>query len=74
MQAAFMTGPGQFTIKEVPEPIPGPGDVILRVRACAVCGSDLTLFKMGLEDRILGHEFAGEIVGREHQMLAIRSD
>lgn len=62
MKAAIMEGPKQFVIKDLPQPSPGPSEVIVRSRACAVCGSDLTVYKLGIPDRILGHEFAGDIV------------
>jgi threonine dehydrogenase-like Zn-dependent dehydrogenase len=62
MKAAFMQGPGQFVIREVPEPSPGEKEVTLQVRACAICGSDLTVYKMGIAERILGHEFCGDII------------
>jgi threonine dehydrogenase-like Zn-dependent dehydrogenase len=61
MRAAVLTGPGQFSLQEVAVPLVGPGQVLVRVQACAVCGSDLTVYKMGFPERILGHEFAGEI-------------
>jgi (R,R)-butanediol dehydrogenase/meso-butanediol dehydrogenase/diacetyl reductase len=62
MKAALMEGPEQFVIKDVPKPSPKDSEVLIRVRACAVCGSDLTIYKLGIDNRILGHEFAGEIV------------
>jgi 2-desacetyl-2-hydroxyethyl bacteriochlorophyllide A dehydrogenase len=62
MKAAIMEGPKQFVIKDLPKPSPGPSEVIVRTRACAVCGSDLTVYKLGIPDRILGHEFSGDIV------------
>ena len=62
MKAAIMEGPKQFVIKDLPKPSPGQSEVIVRTRACAVCGSDLTVYKLGIPDRILGHEFSGDIV------------
>lgn len=58
-------GPGFLEIKEWPDPQIEPGEVLLRVRACGICGSDLKI-----EDDqhpytppvVVGHEFAGEIV------------
>jgi len=63
MKAAFMEGPEQFTVRECPVPSPSDNEVLIKVRACSVCGSDLTMYKMGMTDRILGHEFSGEIAG-----------
>jgi len=61
---------------DAPDPAPGPGEVLIRVRASGVCGSDVARYvwsrnyeagaaKDMTEDlpRILGHEFAGEVVG-----------
>jgi len=39
-------GPGDVRVDEVPEPDPGPRDVVVRVAAC-ICGSDLSYIKMG---------------------------
>jgi L-iditol 2-dehydrogenase len=59
-------GPGLVEIKEVQEPRPGPGEVLIKVMAGGICGSDIHI----LSDQfpywppvILGHEFAGEIAG-----------
>ena len=62
MKAAFLTGPKQFIIKDVPKPTPDKSEVLVKVKACAICGSDLTMYKYGVPDRIFGHEFAGEVV------------
>jgi 2-desacetyl-2-hydroxyethyl bacteriochlorophyllide A dehydrogenase len=70
MKAAVFHGPNDITIEEVDQPGLGEGDILLRVRACGICGSDLHTYKHGLfEDlgtpmgtgRVLGHEFTGEI-------------
>jgi len=58
-------GPGNLILKEVPEPEIAPEEVLIRVRACGICGSDLKI----QDDEhpytppvIVGHEFSGEIV------------
>ncbi|MGZ6020577.1 MAG: zinc-binding dehydrogenase [Phenylobacterium sp.] len=43
MRAAVMRG-DRFAVEERPRPTPGPGEVLVRVRACGVCGSDLHYF------------------------------
>ncbi|MCR4391507.1 MAG: alcohol dehydrogenase catalytic domain-containing protein [Candidatus Acetothermia bacterium] len=64
----------KLELKEVEQPKPGPGEVLLRVRACGVCGSDVHFYETDQDDYMLypgltkfpttiGHEFAGEIVG-----------
>ncbi len=42
MQAAVITGPGAFTLERVPLPLPGAGDVRVRMEGCGVCASNLT--------------------------------
>jgi NADPH:quinone reductase-like Zn-dependent oxidoreductase len=59
-------GPEALVPETVPDPTPGPDDVLVRVRAAAVCGRDLIDrrggFPMMKLPTILGHEFAGEVV------------
>src|SRR3954469_2677726 len=58
--------PEQLAPQDVPDPTPKPDEVLVRVRASAVCGRDLIDrrggFPMMKLPAILGHEFAGEIV------------
>jgi L-iditol 2-dehydrogenase len=64
MKAAYLTAPGRFATREVPDPEPGgPGDVLLQMQAVGVCGSDLHYFRTGrigsqvlTEPWIMGHE------------------
>lgn len=69
MQAAVMEGAGQIGLGEVPRPTPAPGQVLLRVQANSICGSDLHYYHEGQIGSakvsgpfIPGHEFAGVIV------------
>lgn len=66
MRAACFNETGKpFEIQTVPDPKPGPGEVVLAVRGCGICGSDLHVTELGgavPHGAIMGHEFAGEIV------------
>jgi threonine dehydrogenase-like Zn-dependent dehydrogenase len=64
MRAAFFEAARTITVREVPVPDPGPGEVRLKVRYCGICGSDLTVYKTGAlagPDVVLGHEIAAEV-------------
>lgn len=70
MRAWAVTGPdepGLLRAVELPVPSPGPGEVLLRVRACGVCRTDLHLADHDLvaraPGRVPGHEIVGEVVG-----------
>ncbi len=70
MQAFVKYGkaPGEAAVTEVPRPTPGPGEVLIKVSGCGICGSDLHAYNNdpGYEfvtpPVILGHEFAGMVV------------
>ncbi len=47
MQAAFLVGPQQFDIREIPDPLTPQDGLVLEVKACGVCGSDLRRWKEG---------------------------
>ncbi len=64
MRAVLLKEPGYLRIETVPRPEPEPDEILLRVRNCGICGSDLHAVKYGLQmpaDAILGHEFSGEV-------------
>lgn len=70
MKAARLYGPKDIRIDTIPEPpAPGPGDVLVRVAAVGICGSDLHMYVDGRigdtvfeSPLVLGHEFAGEVI------------
>ena len=53
-------------VDSLPDPVPGPGEVVLKVARCGICGSDLHMTEdaaYGIKPgEVLGHEFAGEVV------------
>ena len=64
MRAAVMYTPGDIRLEDVPKPVAGPGEVLLKVDAVGVCGSDLPrMLSKGAHKMpiICGHEFSGRI-------------
>ena len=65
MKASLLYGPMDLRMGEVEDPVPGPGQVLVRVRTTGICGSDVHFYNGDRPvpyPRILGHEFAGDIV------------
>src|ERR1700733_9465907 len=61
MPAAVYVGDGRIEVEEVPRPEPGPGDVLVEIAECGICGSDLhmVLERYAKPGAILGHEWSG---------------
>jgi (R,R)-butanediol dehydrogenase/meso-butanediol dehydrogenase/diacetyl reductase len=61
-----MPGSPWLSVEQVADPTPGPGDLILRVDACGICGSDLHMAHSPLAGRgvVFGHEFCGTVVAK----------
>jgi threonine dehydrogenase-like Zn-dependent dehydrogenase len=69
---------GALEVREIPDPVPGPGELLLRTTSTAICASDVHFMdhpEMAIDDPtgrslydadrdiVLGHEFVGEVVG-----------
>ena len=69
MKALVYQGPGKLQLEERPVPVPGIDEVLIKVKAVSICGSDLGAYRLPeISDRwnppiVLGHEFSGEIAG-----------
>ncbi len=67
MRAAVLEGLNRMALREIPTPKVGAGTILIKVHACAVCGSDLRIFHFGSDrvkyPQVIGHEIAGEVVG-----------
>ena len=66
MKAAVIESVGRAVVTEVPDPTPGPREVVVEVAACGLCGTDLHILQGEFAPRlpiVPGHEFAGEVVG-----------
>ena len=65
MRAAVFHAAGEaLRLEQVPDPRPGPGEVLIEVARAGICGSDLQVASLGAAPAgtIFGHEFAGRIV------------
>jgi L-iditol 2-dehydrogenase len=64
MQAAVYRGRNRITLETLPVPEISSDEILVRVRACGICGTDLKKIEYGLADppRIFGHEIAGTVV------------
>ena len=63
VRVALYHGAGRLTLEERPDPVAGPGELVVRVRACGLCGSDLMRwYQDPRAPVVLGHEPAGEVV------------
>lgn len=59
-------GPGNVTLRDVPEPLPGPDEVVIAVKAAGICGSDLHILDGSIKytlrlPLVMGHEFSGVV-------------
>jgi L-iditol 2-dehydrogenase len=65
LKVARLHAPGDLRIEDAPYPQAGPGELNIRVRSCATCGTDAKIFHHGHHHislpRVLGHEIAGEV-------------
>jgi L-iditol 2-dehydrogenase len=64
MRAAVYRGPSNISIEKVPVPQISDGEILIRVHACGICGTDLKKIEFGHipPPRIFGHEIAGAVV------------
>ena len=72
MKAAVYYGPRDIRVEDIPRPAPGANEILIEVRACGICGSDLHTYRYGVfedlgvplagrDGRVMGHEFAGVV-------------
>jgi threonine dehydrogenase-like Zn-dependent dehydrogenase len=66
MRAAVYEGEGRLVVRDVPDPVPAPDEVLIEVEACGVCGSDVQIINVppghpSTPPVIIGHEFVGRV-------------
>jgi L-iditol 2-dehydrogenase len=65
MKSAFLVGARKFELREVPEPVAPADGLVVAVKACGICGSDLRRWKegpaAGTDSLVPGHEVAGVV-------------
>lgn len=76
MKQSMVIGPGETQVVEVPKPEVGPKDVLVKMRACGICGSDAMYIAIGgipprQGETPLGHEPAGEVVAMGAEVAGI---
>jgi len=80
VRALIFHGPGDLRVEEVPDPAPGPGDVLVRVEVALTDGTDLKAFRrghpvlLGEPPTPFGHEFCGTDVATGRRVVAANSD
>lgn len=77
MKALLLTAPSKLELVDFPEPTPAPDEVVIRIHACGICGSDIHGWDGSTGRRrmplIMGHEAAGEIVATGPQVSTWRA-
>ena len=80
MRGTYILGDRQVEVRSVPDPTPGPDEVLVRMRAAAVCGSDLHRYRQptavarppGAAEWIAGHEPCGEVIEIGERVTTVR--
>jgi len=78
MKAAIFQGVHMpLVVQDVPDPTPGPGEVVVKVGRCGICGSDLHISEDPIfgvpAGVVLGHEYAGDVVAVGKGVTAIKT-
>ncbi|MDQ3850873.1 MAG: alcohol dehydrogenase catalytic domain-containing protein, partial [Actinomycetota bacterium] len=79
MRAAVIAEPGRVDLCDVPTPAPGPGQVLVEIEGCGVCGSDLPVwegrpwFDYPRDAGAPGHEGWGRVAALGDGVLGLRT-
>lgn len=76
MKALVYYGPQDLRLAEITDPEPAPGEALVRVRSCGICGSDVHGY-LGITGRrippmVMGHEFSGEVAAIGEGVTEVR--
>ena len=76
MSAAVYVGDGKIAVEQVPRPEPGPGEVLVEVAECGICGSDLHMVfdRYAKPGAILGHEWSGIVAAAPAESVWVPGD
>jgi 2-desacetyl-2-hydroxyethyl bacteriochlorophyllide A dehydrogenase len=81
MKAAVYHGPRDIRVEDVPVPSIAADELLVRIKACGICGSDLHMYRLGMFEalgrpvdngRIMGHELSGEVVAVGPEVTGFR--
>jgi L-iditol 2-dehydrogenase len=73
VRALIFHAPGDARIQEVPDPVPGPGEIVIRIEAALTDGTDRKAFRrghpvlLGPPPAAFGHEYAGVVIASESE-------
>jgi L-iditol 2-dehydrogenase len=75
MRAAVYRGVDDVRVETVPVPEIGPGEVLIKIHTCGICGTDLKKIHTGSHDapRIFGHEMSGTTTSRAASAITAAS-
>ncbi len=76
MRAAFCVAPRQFELRDVAQPTPGPGEALIKIHNCGICGSDLHWYHGGglpIPPVCPGHEISGEVAALGSGVRGVRA-
>ena len=79
MKAVVLLGPNEFEVQDVPIPVPGESEVLCKIHAVAICGSDPKFIRGEAKGKwppsypfIIGHEWAGEVVAVSKSVKSLK--
>src|SRR5579872_2104438 len=78
MKAFVVSAPHKFELADIPAPLPEKDQVLVRVGACGICGSDIDIIEgtrpmeVTAYPVVLGHEFSGEVVAHGKDVHTLR--